>query len=143
MLRWHFPPAHDVPQGQIHQLGHRLVARKMAPTLQHFPQFHEDNFNDNKVPFNNIIPDFDIKSGNGGVVAIRFAESFLIYEDYAFDGSYMGSDAMLRRTRLVERNECGKSSVIPWPYAALGDGDSAARFPYPGLPNLRHPAFYN
>ena len=91
----------------------------------------------------NIIPDFDIKSGNGGVVAIRFAESFLIYEDYAFDGSYMGSDAMLRRTRLVERNECGKSSVIPWPYAALGDGDSAARFPYPGLPNLRHPAFYN
>jgi hypothetical protein len=41
-----------------------------------------------------------------------------------------GRDAALRRPRPAGRNERGKSSFFPSPNAALGDGDSAARYPY-------------
>jgi hypothetical protein len=42
-----------------------------------------------------------------------------------------GRDAALRRPRPAGRNELGKSSVIPSPDPALGDGDSAARLSLP------------
>jgi len=57
--------------------------------------------------------------------------------DFSFDGRFRGRNAPLRGPSLAGRNECGKQFVIPSPDAALGDGDTAARFPYPGLPSSK------
>jgi hypothetical protein len=57
--------------------------------------------------------------------------------DFAFDGGCKGRDAALRRPRPTGRNDCGNHVIVPSPDAALGDVDSAARCPYPGLPSSK------
>jgi hypothetical protein len=64
------------------------------------------------------------------IVTTKATEKAKIFGIMSLTNFSGGRDAALRRPRPAGRNERGKSSVFPSPDAALGDGDSAARYPY-------------